>query len=199
MLMKTFAFLALVTGLAVCAIAQQQDFGSYVAVCDTASTNVTFVNYPHANCLGAPSNFTTQLGHCETELGKWILLALTYLTFSFVDFASLLSPATLLGYFFSLVIYPVVFSWNSTCNADVIQYFNYVGTSCSGRYGKLLDCFAHINAHIYARRYILPVVMKIYDPLFLSIYMSTLSSSSVKTRTYKTNNCYNCNNKECKD
>ncbi len=36
----------------------QTDYGSYVAVCDFRSTNVTFVNYPHRDCQGTPSNYS---------------------------------------------------------------------------------------------------------------------------------------------
>jgi hypothetical protein len=115
--MRASAVLCIFLAMLVAVFASTTDYGSYIAVCDSTSTSVTFINYPHANCLGAPSNFTTPIGGCQTEF--------------------------------------LIASWNSSCNDSVIQYFNYLGTTCSG--------------------------------------------SSILTRTYKTHNCYNCNNAQCKD
>ena len=44
------------------------DFGSYVVICDTYSSNATFVNYPLYDCQGAPSIYTMPLNQCFPEL-----------------------------------------------------------------------------------------------------------------------------------
>ena len=44
-------------------------YKSYVAVCDSSSSSVTFVNYPEHHCAGTSWNVTNQLNTCvETEL-----------------------------------------------------------------------------------------------------------------------------------
>eukprot|EP00759_Apiculatamorpha_spiralis_P051364 PhF_6_TR5199/c0_g1_i7/m.7489 len=64
--MKFLAQVAIVLVLAI-VVASQTDYGSYVAVCTQDSQNVTFINYPHQNCQGTPSNYTKHLNECEVE------------------------------------------------------------------------------------------------------------------------------------
>jgi len=54
--------------LALSTLVAAQDYGSYVAICDSSSANVTFVNFPRYNCSGEATVFTTQLNYCGSEL-----------------------------------------------------------------------------------------------------------------------------------
>eukprot|EP00759_Apiculatamorpha_spiralis_P051360 PhF_6_TR5199/c0_g1_i2/m.7485 len=65
--MKFLAQVAIVLVLAI-VVASQTDYGSYVAVCTQDSQNVTFINYPHQNCQGTPSNYTSVINQCFTDL-----------------------------------------------------------------------------------------------------------------------------------
>ena len=48
-------------------IASAQDYGSYVAVCNTESSVLSFVNFPLSGCRGNSTLFTEVLNTCETE------------------------------------------------------------------------------------------------------------------------------------
>ena len=50
------------------ATAAAPDYGSYVCICDAASANVTFVNFPERDCAGTPTIFQEPLNACFKEL-----------------------------------------------------------------------------------------------------------------------------------
>eukprot|EP00697_Spironema_sp_BW2_P007132 gnl/Spiro4/21345_TR10425_c0_g1_i1.p1 gnl/Spiro4/21345_TR10425_c0_g1~~gnl/Spiro4/21345_TR10425_c0_g1_i1.p1 ORF type:complete len:224 (+),score=73.22 gnl/Spiro4/21345_TR10425_c0_g1_i1:51-674(+) len=113
----SFEALSSITAESVSAYNDTPDYGSYVAQCDGSSSEVTFVSYPHRDCVGTPVNYSKPLNQCNVEF--------------------------------------VVLSWDAVCDDAHISYRNYLGRSCGG--------------------------------------------SSIKTRTYATKICQNCNNAECKD
>lgn len=41
-----------------------ENFGSYVCLCGSNSANVTFVNFPERDCLGAASLYTLEVSKC---------------------------------------------------------------------------------------------------------------------------------------
>jgi hypothetical protein len=66
------AFLVVLVVLAAAAVASAQnstDFGSYLAQCD-GDQSVTFVNFPHRDCVGTPTKKQDPLGQCGTSLAS---------------------------------------------------------------------------------------------------------------------------------
>jgi hypothetical protein len=43
------------------------NYGSYVVICDSSSSNVTFVNFPDQECKGAATTYVMPLNQCKRE------------------------------------------------------------------------------------------------------------------------------------